>query len=314
MREANSLTGGSKKFEDILDKKLQGRFMIGKIQLQKFKFTRLNIEQTAEGIFIDQIDYINSILPITMNRVGPKDEKLTDKEFKAYRALTGQLSWAAENSRPDLSFDVRFLATKNKHVTLDDIHTANKIIRKAHLRKVRLKYSRLGSFNDLKLIGYTDSSYRNTEDMTKSVGGRVIFLVNKEGLCCPIVWKSKTIQQTCKSVKTAETRSLDLGMEDCIFLSRMISELYTGKVDPSKHIPVEMKIDSKTLYDSIESSKQIEEKSTRHILAWIKEQIESRSVNEISWVCSQEMLADVFTKRNAKPDNLLFAITNGNIP
>ena len=150
--------------------------------------------------------------------------------------------------------------------------------------------------------------------MTKSVGGRVIFLVNKEGLCCPIVWKSKTIQQTCKSVKTAETRSLDLGMEDCIFLSRMISELYTGKVDPSKHIPVEMKIDSKTLYDSIESSKQIEEKSTRHILAWIKEQIESRSVNEISWVCSQEMLADVFTKRNAKPDNLLFAITNGNIP
>ena len=68
-----------------------------------------------------------------MNRVGPKDEKLTDKEFKAYRALTGQLSWAAENSRPDLSFDVRFLATKNKHATLDDIHTANKILRKAQI-------------------------------------------------------------------------------------------------------------------------------------------------------------------------------------
>ena len=95
------LTGGTKKFEDILDKKLQGRFTFGKIELQKFKFTGMNIEQTAEGIFIDQIDNINSILPITMNRVGPKDEKLTDKEFKAYRALTGQLSWAAENSRPD---------------------------------------------------------------------------------------------------------------------------------------------------------------------------------------------------------------------
>ena len=105
------LTAGTKQFEALLDKRLQGRFTFGKIELHKFKFTGLNIEQTEDGIYIDQIDYIQSLKPIETQRVANKDEKLNNKEFKAYRGLTGQLSWAAENSRPDLSFDVRDLAT-----------------------------------------------------------------------------------------------------------------------------------------------------------------------------------------------------------
>ena len=44
--------------------------------------------------------------PIDINRVGDKNKKLNKTEFKAYRALTGQLSWAAENTRPDIAFDV----------------------------------------------------------------------------------------------------------------------------------------------------------------------------------------------------------------
>ena len=103
-------------------------------------------------------------------------------------------------------------------------------------------------------------------------------------------------------------------MEDCIFLSRMISELYTGKVDPSKHIPVEMKIDSKTLYDSIHSSKQVEEKTIRHIIAWMKQQLEEKTVNDISWVSSSNMLADIFTKRNVNSDSLVEVMTKGMIP
>ena len=42
-------------------------------------------------------------------------------------------------------------------------------------------------------------------------------------------FKSKQIQQVCKSVKSAETRSLDLWMEDGIYLSKMLQELYFGK-------------------------------------------------------------------------------------
>ena len=105
--------------------------------------------------------------------------------------------------------------------------------------------------------------------------------MNKTGDCSPLAWKSKTIQQVCKSVKSAETRSLDLGMEDSIFLSNMLKELYFGK-SSKLSLPVEMKTDSKTLYDSIQSSKQVEEKTIRHIIAWIKQQLETKSINKIS--------------------------------
>ena len=125
------------------------------------------------------------------------------------------------------------------------------MLKKTQQTDVKLKFSKLGSFDKLKIVAYTDSSYRNSDEMTKSVGGRILFLVNKLGMCSPIGWKSKTIQQVCKSVKSAETRSLDLGMEDGIFLSQMITELYFGKSSKHVKVPVEMKIDSKTLHDSL---------------------------------------------------------------
>ena len=96
------------------------------------------------------------------------------------------------------------------------------------------------------------------------------FLVNSKGLASPLNWKSKTIQQVCKSVKSAETRSLEQGLEDSIYTSRIISEIMTGK--SGSHIPVEHRIDSKTLHDSIISTKPIEEKTMRHLISWIKQQ------------------------------------------
>ena len=97
-------------------------------------------------------------------------------------------------------------------------------------------------------------------------------LSNEEGLSSPLLWKSKTIQQVCKSVKSAETRSLERGLEDSIYLARMFREVYSGKASEMQ-IPVQVKIDSKTLLDSIISTKQIDEKTLRHLIAWTMQQI-----------------------------------------
>lgn len=175
---------------------------------------------------------------------GHDKEKLNKAELKAYRGLTGQLNWAAESTRPDLAFDIRHLATRNKCAQISDIKKANKILKKAKFENVKIKYSRLGPWRDLKIIAYTDSSFKNSEDLVKSVGGRVSFLANSQGMVSPLNWKSKTIQQVCKSVKSAETRSLEQGMEDTIYTSRIFSEIMTEKV--GGHIPIEHRIDSKT--------------------------------------------------------------------
>ena len=203
------LVGGTEAFEKLLNNKLKIRFTFGRTETGRFKFTGLNIVQKKDAIFVDQVEFIQSLKPIELRRIGPKNEKLNQSEFKAYRGLTGQISWAAQNTRPDLAFDARDLATRNKDATLEDLKCANKVLKKAQQENIKIKYSKLGPIEELKIIGYTDSSYRNTEDATKSVAGRVLFLTNSFGECSPISWKSKTIQQVCKSVKSAEMRSLD---------------------------------------------------------------------------------------------------------
>ena len=143
-------------------------------------------------------------------------------------------------------------------------------------------------------------------------GGRLIVLANESGKFSPLVWKSKTIQQVCKSVKSAETRSLERGLEDGIYLARIVKEIYSGEVS-EKQIQVEAKTDSKTLCDSLESSKQVDEKTIRHLVAWIKQQLETDVVKKIDWVTSSEQLADVFTKKNANTDNILSVLADGNL-
>jgi hypothetical protein len=185
-------------------------------------------------------------------------------------------------------------------------------LKKAQKDNIRIKYSKLVHFQDTKIVGYTDASFRNTEDSTKSVAGRVLFLVDcKTGKCSPISWKSKTIQQVCKSVKSAETRSLDLGMEEGIFQAQMFYEIMTGKT--GNQIPVCMKTDSKTLYDSLKSTKQVEEKTIRHLIAWQKQQIEEKNIDKVDWVCSEDMLADVLTKKNVQSESILKVFCKGSL-
>ena len=101
-------------------------------------------------------------------------------------------------------------------------------------------------------------------------------------------------------------------MEDAIYLARMIKEIYTGKVSESQ-IPVEFKIDSKTLLDSLHSSKQVDEKTIRHLVAWMKQQLECKSITSIDWVRSENQIADVFTKKNANTDSILSVMCKGKI-
>ena len=215
-------------------------------------------------------------------------------------------------TRPDLCFDARELSTRNKEATYNDVKKANKILKKAQQERVEIKFSRLGKLDDLRIIAFTDSSYRNDSEKVKSIGGRYIGLANKENLVSPITWKSKTIQQVCKSVKTAETRSLERGLEDGIYLSRMMKEIYTGKVSELQ-IPFEANIDSKTLHDSLQSTKQVDEKTIRHLIAWIKEQMEEEKVKAINWVASEDMIADIFTKANVKSNQILDVVREGHL-
>ena len=63
----------------------------------------MNIQQYQNySISIDQISYINNIDCVEMDAKRKADKN----DIEKYRTLTGQLSWIACQTRPDLSFDL----------------------------------------------------------------------------------------------------------------------------------------------------------------------------------------------------------------
>ena len=110
-------------------------------------------------------------------------------------------------------------------------------------------------------------------------------------------------------MKSAETRSLDHGMEEGIFSAQIFYERMTGKT--GNQIPVYMKTNSKTMFDSLKSTKQVEEETIRHLIAWQKQQVQERYIEKVDWVSCEEMLADVFTKKNVKSEPILKVISQG---
>ena len=81
------LLGGNNYFFSLVESKLIGRFTFGKIEVENFKFNGLNIQQTQEGILVDQNEYIQSIKPIKIDKSADKNTKLSNDKFAQYRAF-----------------------------------------------------------------------------------------------------------------------------------------------------------------------------------------------------------------------------------
>ena len=230
------------------------------------------------------------------------------------RRTTGQLIWASSQTRPDLSFDSYLLSTKLNKATFRDAVDSLKATQKAKNTSVKLKFSHLGNINDLHIELYPDASLGNIEEnlQTKSMMGYFACLANSCSKISPLNWKSKVIDKVAPDIKTAETLALEQALDDCIHLGNMLSEIYCG--DPEKHrIPIKIFEDSKSLVESIYSTKKVQRKTMRVVISKIQEHLLSGRVIDVQHVCSKDQLGDVFTKKGASPDNLLRVLENGYI-
>ena len=124
---------------------------------------------------------------------GPTDRPLDNEERKLLRRKVGQLNWAATQSRPDISFPVVEISTKFKQPALADLKQVNKTITKIKSTPSKLFYPRLKG--DLKIITYSDASFRNLPNQISSAGGHVIFIADQNNNLAPIGWSSNKIKR-----------------------------------------------------------------------------------------------------------------------
>ena len=161
-------------------------------------------------------------------------------------------------TRPDLSFEVNLLSTRITNATIKDLKDARRLVAKAKLDPVALNFTKLGNKRDMKIKLYCDASFSNQEDKIKSTEGRVLLLENKQSSKANIFcWKTKKISRVCRSVKAAETRSLEDGLDEAIHYARMTREIFDGFVDLKNptQIEVEAVTDNKSLWENLHNTR-----------------------------------------------------------
>ena len=134
--------------------------------------------------------------------------------------------------------------------------------------------------------------------------GYIIFLCNEKYEFSPIHWKSKLIDKVTQDAKSAETLSLETAIDEAIYISGILTEMYFGEKSKFK-IPINLNIDSKSLLDSLFSTKKVKRKTMRVVISSIQQLLKNGDISSISHVSSKEQLADIFTKNRASAVPLL---------
>ena len=294
------LMSGNSNFENQIVRKLQQHFKFSKIEKQKFKYLGCEIEKLPSGdISLNQNEYIQNIKDVVVPSKR-NNYRVNETEKKEIRRVVGELLWVSLMTRPDLSFDVNQLSTKISSASIRDLKDARRLVEKAKFDPISLNFTRLGNRDSLRIKLYCDASFNNQDDKLRSTEGRVLLLESKDSEKANIFsWKTKKITRVCRSVKGAETRSLENGLDDAIHFGRMVREIYDGVADlkDPKQIEVEAMTDNRGLWENLYNTRQCNEKMLRNSVALMKEMLEKKEVKRVSWVETDNMLADVLTKK-----------------
>ena len=184
---------GSAKFENNEINRLRSIFKIGNKEEKVFKYIGIEVHHNKEVTEIGQNTYVAGIYPIKLSDISKKKEKhelADEKEQIEFRALCGQLIWVASQTCPDVAFDVCELSTKYGKVTYDDIHKANKVVKRLKDEQVSLKYSFKGDLKEAKLLTFCDASFANLPN-GGSQEGIIVFLGDGNGNVLPLSWSSR---------------------------------------------------------------------------------------------------------------------------
>jgi hypothetical protein len=291
---------GNDAFESIIANKLMKYFKFSKLEKEKFTYLGCEIQKLPSGdISLNQNEYIKNIREVIIP-TRRKNSNVTEYERKEIRRVVGELLWVSSMTRPDLAFEVNLLSSNISSATVREVKDACRLVEKAKKYPIALNFSRLGKRENLRIKLYTDASFNNQENKVRSTEGRVLILENETSTRASIFsWKTKKITRVCRSVKAAETRALENGLDEAVHFARIVNEIFTGAVDLKnpKQVDVTALTDNKGLWENLHNTRQCDEKLLRNSIALIKEMLENSEVNSITWVETGDMLADCLTKK-----------------
>ena len=136
-----------------------------------------------------------------------------------FRELVGSLIYAMTCTRPDLSWVVTKLSQHLANPSKADMIMINHVFR--YLRGT-LDHKLIFRKSDLNLIGYVDADWASSQEDRKSTSA-YCFVMNSTGPA--VSWKTKRQPTVALSSCEAEYMALCLGMQEALYLKRLLEEL-----------------------------------------------------------------------------------------
>lgn len=303
---------GSERFEAEVINPVMSLFKVGKNEKESFLYTGFALKQEKTGISLDQDQYVKNLeIPaLEVTRSGNRQDDLTAPELSELRKICGSLNWIVMATRPDLSFDLIELSTKQQRGKVADLIKARKIMRSLDPSECKIFVPKLDE-KSLEFKVYTDASFGNLDDGAGSMGGHIVFLKDKYEKYAPLDWKSRKVKRVVRSTLAAEALSLGEGLETGFFLKEMFRELLGSSVTA---VPIRAIVDNRSLEVNLRSTASVEDKRLRRDLNIIKQMIDRKEVDAVEWVEGEFQLADALTKKGVNPIKLLSVVQTGRLP
>jgi transposase InsO family protein len=246
------------------------------------------IKVTQAGMTTDLLSTFNMLdakpkaVPMSVSVKLTKEGEPLNTDTHPYRKLIGKLLWLSISTRPDIAYAVGALSKFLSAPTTDHWRAAKDVLR--YLAGT-VEYGIVFGGSDLSLHGYCDADYAGDIDSRKSTSGYA-FLLNGGVLS----WSSKRQATVAVSTTEAEYIAAAHAIKEANWLRTLLCELGLP------HLGIPLNVDNQSAIALLKNP--IISPRSKHIdivYHFAREHV-SRKEIVISYISTDKMIADIFTK------------------
>ena len=297
--------GGSKQFHSEVICKLRSIFTIGLEEDTNLRYLGLDITQDYKGIHVSTKDYGMSLKELPLPDAALKNTDFTSDQVTTLKQFCGQINWLSTQGRPDVSFDSCYIANSLNSGNHKVFTAANKLVRKVKNQDIVLHFHDDLDISSCAVVSFCDASFANLPNAGLQ-GGYLCFLIDTNGVYCPITWQSRKIKRVVKSTIAAECLAAVEAAEMTIYLANLLEDMLKLR---SNSVETFVFCDNKNLVNAAHSSTNLEDKRLVIDVSVLRDLLHQKELSQFAWVSKELQLADTFTKQGAS-DKLLLNVLN----
>ena len=225
-----------------------------------------------------------------------EDERICQS---TYQQQVGGLMWGMVVSRPDYALALGKLSQYMSDPAVHHVKALKTLMRYVKgTEDLSIRYGPKYADDDddrTNLIGYTDADWASDKTDRKSVTGHVFMLANG-----PVSWASKKQRSVSTSTTESEYIAQSAAAKQAVWLSQILTDMGYAQLIGPRHSPVQMKGDNQGAIALVENP-HLHERSKHIDICYhhVRDLAEKRRI-EITYIPTDEMVADGLTKPLAK--------------